>query len=300
MISSLAARTGPTDMTKNPYLLDLPAVVSFSGGRTSAFMLRKILDAFGGTKPEDLLVCFQNTGLEHQATYRFVHEVETRWDVPIVWLEYAVEEDDSPSFRVVDYESANRDGKPFDALIEKWGFLPNPVSRICTYELKVRTQRRYLATLPAFDDGYTIAVGLRADEPRRATRLKGDLVKEDAVAPMYHAGHAEEDVLAFWRASPFDLELPLTGNMAGNCVGCFLKSNSKLYTLEEEMPEYFDWWVQAEERMRTADGPRIKDGGRRFRKDRPPYAAIREANRQQGKLFPIIGDDDTIPCMCTD
>ena len=32
----------------NPYLLDLPAVVSFSGGRTSGFMLRHILDAHGG------------------------------------------------------------------------------------------------------------------------------------------------------------------------------------------------------------------------------------------------------------
>jgi hypothetical protein len=40
----------------SPYLLDLPAVVSFSGGRTSGFMLRHILDAHGG-QPDDLKVC---------------------------------------------------------------------------------------------------------------------------------------------------------------------------------------------------------------------------------------------------
>ena len=70
-------------MSSNPYLLDLPAVVSFSGGRTSGFMLRHILDAHGG-QPEDLVVSFQNTGLEHPATYDFIKEVEDRWGVDIL------------------------------------------------------------------------------------------------------------------------------------------------------------------------------------------------------------------------
>jgi len=283
-----------SDRTQNPYLLDLPAVVSFSGGRTSAFMLRQILDAFGGL-PDGMVVCFQNTGLEHPATYDFIREVEGRWSVPVTWLEYDLDGDDQPTFKVVDYESAARDGEPFSKLIAKKGYLPNPVARICTVQLKLRTQQRYLKTLPAFEDGYTSAVGLRADEPRRATRLRGDSSIESPVAPMYEAGHTEQDVLRFWAEADFDLNLPLTGNMAGNCVGCFLKSRSKLYTLAEEMPEHFDWWVRAE-----ALPLPTKTTGDRFRQDRPSYAAMVNQARIQGNLFAHLDDDDTVPCMCTD
>tara|TARA_R100000458_G_scaffold18097_1_gene15703 strand:- start:1179 stop:2021 length:843 start_codon:yes stop_codon:yes gene_type:complete len=280
-------------MSSNPYLLDLPAVVSFSGGRTSGFMLRQILDAHGG-QPEGLVVCFQNTGLEHPATYNFIKEVEDRWGVDITWLEYDLDEENKPTFKVVDYDTASRNGEPFEKMILKKSYLPNPVARICTVQLKIRTLSKYLNSLEAFADGWTNAIGLRFDEPRRALRLKGDTVKEDNVAPMYHAKHTEEDVLEFWKNQPFDLELPLRGNMAGNCVGCFLKGQGKLEILMEEMPEHFDWWVKAESLVPAAHGQ-----GGVFRKDRPSYANLTKQVREQGSLFPP-DDEDTIPCMCTD
>jgi 3'-phosphoadenosine 5'-phosphosulfate sulfotransferase (PAPS reductase)/FAD synthetase len=273
----------------NPYLLDLPAVVSFSGGRTSGFMLRKILDAHGG-QPADLKVCFQNTGLEHQATLRFVAEVAERWAVRITWLEY-VAGPEKHEYQQVDFHSAARAGEPFSALVEKKGFLPSPNNRMCSSNLKMRTMDRYLKTLPGFCEGYTNAIGLRFDEPRRATRLKADNGREDPIAPMYLAGHTETDVLRFWAGQPFDLELPLVGNMAGNCVGCFLKSRGKLELLIEEMPEHFEWWADAEKTSR-ADLPR-------FRNDRPSYASMMHTVKTQGRLFPP-GEEDTIPCMCTD
>jgi hypothetical protein len=36
----------------NPYLINGPALVSFSGGKTSAFMMHEILRAHGGTLPD--------------------------------------------------------------------------------------------------------------------------------------------------------------------------------------------------------------------------------------------------------
>ena len=48
----------------DPYLITGPALISFSGGRTSAYMLKMILDAHGGTLPDDVHVCFANTGKE--------------------------------------------------------------------------------------------------------------------------------------------------------------------------------------------------------------------------------------------
>ena len=48
----------------DPFLLDTPAAIHFSGGRTSAYMLRRHLDAYGGTLPEGVRVVFCNTGKE--------------------------------------------------------------------------------------------------------------------------------------------------------------------------------------------------------------------------------------------
>ena len=284
---------------ENPYLLDLPAVVSFSGGRTSGFMLRQILDAHEG-KPDGLEVCFQNTGLEHPATLDFIKEVGERWEVPITWLEYCLDENGDHSFKIVDYDTASRDGEPFTQLIEKKQYLPNPIARICTVNLKMRILHRFLKTIPEFDQAetYVNAIGLRADEPRRALRMinNGDRDGDgkDSVVPMYHAGHTEEDVLEFWKAQPFDLNLPLVGNMAGNCVGCFLKGAGKLEVLMEEMPENFEWWERAEKMVPTKHGR-----GAIFRKDRPTYANLMKQVREQGRLFGP-DDEDTIPCMCTD
>lgn len=103
-------------MPRNPYLLDRPAVIHVSGGRTSGFMLRKIIDAFGGTLPNDVIPVFCNTGLEHEATYRFLKELGDRW-CPIVWLEYrwTPDAETKHGFAVVDYCSASRHRKILDA-----------------------------------------------------------------------------------------------------------------------------------------------------------------------------------------
>ncbi len=61
-------------MNGNPYLITGPALISFSGGRTSAYMLWQILAAHGGQLPDDVHICFANTGKEREETLRFVHE----------------------------------------------------------------------------------------------------------------------------------------------------------------------------------------------------------------------------------
>ncbi len=67
-------------MTNNPYQIEGPAIISFSGGRTSGMMLRKILDAHGGTLPPDVRVLFANTGKEMLETLDFVRECSDRWE----------------------------------------------------------------------------------------------------------------------------------------------------------------------------------------------------------------------------
>ena len=85
----------------------------------------------GGVLPSQAIVCFANTGKEDEATLRFVQDCSERWNVPIVWLEYKAAEETADRWRLVDFETASRNGEPFEALIRSRNFLPNPVARFC-------------------------------------------------------------------------------------------------------------------------------------------------------------------------
>jgi 3'-phosphoadenosine 5'-phosphosulfate sulfotransferase (PAPS reductase)/FAD synthetase len=72
----------------NPYILPEGNIqISFSGGRTSAYMLHQILKPMAICQ-SDARLCLPNTGREMPQTLDFVHECGSRWNVPIVWLEY--------------------------------------------------------------------------------------------------------------------------------------------------------------------------------------------------------------------
>lgn len=110
----------------NPYFIKGPALLSFSGGRTSAYMLWKIRQAHGGTLPADIIVTFANTGKERIETLDFVQRCATEWGIHVVWLEWA---DNEEGFVIVSHNSAARNGEPFEALITKKKMLPNSVMR---------------------------------------------------------------------------------------------------------------------------------------------------------------------------
>jgi 3'-phosphoadenosine 5'-phosphosulfate sulfotransferase (PAPS reductase)/FAD synthetase len=235
-------------MTENlqHYLLPEGNVqISFSGGRTSAYMLHKILEANGGIPEDRVEVMFQNTGREMEQTLDFVNEVGQRWGVMITWTEYRSEK---PFFEVVGYQGASRNGEPFDALIDKKQYLPNQQSRFCTQELKIRTAKRYLRSIGW--DRWTAAVGIRADEPHR---LGKPAPKEQWTNwhPLAAAGVTKHVVGDFWKSQPFDLQLPnVRGNCwLGNCDGCFLKSERSQAVLARDFPERHAWWEAAEARI---------------------------------------------------
>ena len=125
----------------NPYYIDNcehGAVISFSGGRSSAYMLYKILEAHDFELPNYIKVIFANTGKEMPQTLDFVRDVGDKWDVDIVWLEYAGKN----KYKQVSYETASKNGEPFAQLIEDKNYLPNMMARFCTSELKILTIER--------------------------------------------------------------------------------------------------------------------------------------------------------------
>jgi hypothetical protein len=301
---------------RDPFYVEGPACVSFSGGRTSAYMLRRILDAHHGTLPADVHVLFANTGREREETLDFVRECGVRWEVRVRWVEYrnflpfARPWPDAPprwlrtvdgrapfqadlfhTFREVDHASASRDGEPFEALIEAWRHLPNPTQRVCTQGLKLRPMKEF-ARNQGFDH-WTSVVGLRADEIRRVRNATAPTRERwEVECPLAEANVMLADVSDFWRSQPFDLQLRPD---EGNCDLCFMKGKAKILRLIRARPSSALWWIQQETR------PFGKPGDARFRHDRPPYARLL-AMVQDQPLLPGIGleGDDALPCACTD
>lgn len=277
----------------DPFKIDGPTYISFSGGRTSAYLLHRVLQSNEGL-PEEAEVIFANTGKEEEATLEFVRDCGEYWNVPITWLEYRIK-DDSPSFEIVSYETASRNGEPFESLIKKRQYLPNVVSRFCTVELKVRTMHRYLKF-----KGWTewdSFLGIRADEPRRVARIaNNDYGKHETKnAPLARVGIGAKDVGNFWKQQPFDLGLPNFNGvtMHGNCDLCYLKPASQVLSLIQEKPERAIWWAKMEALALSS-----KPSGAVFNKDRPSYSQMLQFSKEQGDMFDP--NEQAIACFCGD
>jgi 3'-phosphoadenosine 5'-phosphosulfate sulfotransferase (PAPS reductase)/FAD synthetase len=241
-------------------------IINFSGGRTSAYMCKRLIDEGG-----EYLITFQNTGKELNKTLDFIHECDKQWNLNIVWLEFRY----GNNFEVVTYETASRDGRPFDELIEhKKHFLPNQRFRYCTLELKINTLKRYLKSIGIKE--YTSFNGIRYDEPRRWNKIKNS--DYDVELPLVKWKITKQDVLKFWGKQDFDL---MVNEPYGNCDCCFLKGKGKLSIIAKEKPELLNWWINKE----------IKST---FKKE-ITYQQIKDKSQNQLGLW---DDDPSFECFC--
>jgi len=288
----------------SPYKLSGTTVVSFSGGRTSAYMLRQVLD--NNDDLSDLVVTFANTGKEHPATLEFVQECAERWAIPIVWLEFR---DNEAGFAVVDYATASRQGEPFEALIHKRKYLPNPVTRFCTIDLKIRIIHKYLRSLSISTEEAPVDMmtGIRADEPRRVVKIRHRKSTSESkwatmVMPLADAGVGVQDVTDFWADQIFDLMLPTINGrtLEGNCDLCFLKGAKQVYSIiasdRDEPIRKGDWWARMESSV--VSGGKFTGDGARFRSDRPSYQQMLDYSDTQFDMF--TNHDEPIACFCGD
>ncbi len=263
-------------MMNNPYFINEQAVITFSGGRSSAYMLYQVLKAHQFKLPDCISVIFCNTGKEMPQTLDFVDACSRNWNVDIVWLEY----NGKKSFKKVNYKTASRNGEPFAQLIKDKKFLPNMMARFCTSELKVLTISRYLES-----ENYLRLIGIRADEPRRVAKMRDKL---DHLMPMADANVTEKDIATFWAKQNFDLAMPPAGiNTLSNCDLCYLKGYKIKKSIIEHFPKTADWWAEQEASINS-----------RFRFDQPSYREMQIIATDQGQLFDF--DDESIACFCGD
>lgn len=261
----------------DPFKITEPTCISFSGGRTGAYMLWRVLQSHGGALPADAIVCFANTGKEDEKTLEFVRDCAVNWGVDIHWVERVFDE---VGFKRVTFETASRDGEPYEALIDKKKYLPNPVTRFCSHELK----NIPIAKLTLLADDQTM-VGVRVDEPHRIPKMR----KRGLLIPLVNAGVNKTAVMNFWRNSNFDLRLELINDETpdGNCDLCFLKSFDTVYQSIAKKPSKAIWWAKQEKKIDAT-----------FHKDRPSYAAM--AKNVANQVDFIGHEDEAIPCFCGD
>jgi hypothetical protein len=264
----------------NPYLIAGPARISFSGGRTSGYMLRQILDAHGGTLPADVLPVFANTGKEREETLRFVHDCETHWGVKVHWVEWR---SGKPGFEVIGYNSAARLGEPFAALIAKKKITPNWQMRFCTQYLKVQAMTDFMISHGFAPGAYSEVIGLRHDEGLRVLKMLARNDKDDrkCIAPMAKAKATIRNVRAFWAMSPFDLGLE-PGE--GNCDLCFLKGRGLRKELIRRNPSSAAWWIGQEQ------------GVNGFFDRRDSYSGLAAEVRRSPDLFAPATDEHDVEC----
>lgn len=220
--------------------------ISFSGGRSSAVMLKRCLDIYSAT--HEIVILFANTGCEHEETLRFVDAVDTYFaQRKTVWIEAVINSEKGKGVRakVVDYQTASRDGKPMRDAITKHGVFcrthPN-----CTGRLKVEPIAAYLRSI-GWDAGtYETAIGIRADECDRMDTNKNT---KKYIYPLVTEGWRKRDVNEYMAKFDWDLRLP--SDAFGNCVWCWKKSLRKLMTVAKSDPDVFDFPGEMERKYGT-------------------------------------------------
>jgi 3'-phosphoadenosine 5'-phosphosulfate sulfotransferase (PAPS reductase)/FAD synthetase len=226
-------------------------LICMSGGRTSAFMTKKILDKY--TDQYEIVVCFANTGQENNATLDFVKECDDRFGFNTVWIEAKVNDGRVGStHRIVNYETASRDGKPFKDVVAKYG-IPNISYPHCTRELKNNPVHSYIKSIGWKKGEYETALGIRSDEPKRISTVETNM---NRVYPLVNWFSSDkQDVMSFWSEQEFDLQIQ---DYQGNCKWCYKKSTKKLLQIMDDDITIFDFPNMLEEKYGQVGNNKIK------------------------------------------
>ena len=269
-------------------------VVSFSGGKTSAFMAQWLLENYGHLY--EFIFIFANTGQECEETLIFVDKCDKTFDLNVVWVEAVVNPVHMKGIthKVVDFKTASRNGEPFEAHIAKSG-IPNANKPQCSDRLKALPIEHYKKVNGL--KGVRHCIGIRKDEERR--KSEGSIKKFNIIYPLCDWSEFDkQDVNSFWEDMPFTLELD---EHQGNCKTCWKKSDKKLWLLAIEEPEKFTFMITMEDKYQhvkpNTDGkPRVF-----FRKHRSGEDICNEASNYDAEtLRKMIGYKDDQDSGCSE
>jgi len=264
-------------------------LVSFSGGETSAFMAQWIKNHLEDKVYSNVVYVFANTGLENEQTLEFIKKCDEHFDLKIRWIQARTRIGrKSTSYWHIDFDTAARNGEPFEEIIQKYG-IPNQAMPHCTRELK---QNPITAFGKDYFNGekYDTAIGIRVDE---SDRMNAKAKERGFIYPLINRQMiptTKPMVNFFWNQMPFRLELK---GYQGNCLTCWKKSDKKLFQIANESPRAFDFMKRMEDSY-SFIGAEFK---KEYEGKRPRtfFRANRSANDiiEQSKQFKGIVVDDS-------
>lgn len=201
-------------------------VVSFSGGRTSAYLVY-LMEVKRIRENLKVKYIFMDTGAEHPKTYEFIRNVIKYWNIDLVCLRLVVDPKlgNANSYRVMSVDEIGQDLQPWVDACGKYG-TPYVHGAFCTRTMKLEPFERYCKEY--FPDGYHSWLGIRADEPRRL------IPRESASYLADISDFDKQDILDWWKEQPFDLDIP---EHLGNCVFCIKKGINKVALATRDEPE---------------------------------------------------------------
>lgn len=199
-------------------------VVSFSGGRTSAYLVH-LMEQRRINEDLDVRYIYMDTGAEHPKTYEFIKNVVSHFGINLTCLRVVVNPElgQGNSYEVIPVSEIKHDLEPWKAIVKKYG-LPYPAGAFCTREMKFNPVTKYCKD--NFDE-YTTWIGIRVDEQNRL-RLKDGI---NYLADI--SDFEKDDINHWWSKQPFDLNIP---EHLGNCVFCIKKSVNKIALAARDEP----------------------------------------------------------------
>ena len=142
-------------------------VVSFSGGRTSAYLVH-LMEQKRINEGWDVEYVFMDTGAEHPKTYEFVRNVVKHWGINLRCIRSVINPSlgIGPSYKEIELESVGWDLSTFFSMTKKHG---NPYlgGAFCTERLKYEPFRKFAEDMFGAKN-YKTWIGFRIDEPSRA------------------------------------------------------------------------------------------------------------------------------------
>jgi len=264
-------------------------LMSISGGRSSAMLAKLLIDKEKLKEVENIIFvendydiryytyendtseyifAFANTSREKDATLIFMDDIRKNFGIKATWVEAVVHHNDRKgcTHRVVNFNTACRDGSVFEEVIKKYG-IPNKSFPHCTRELKTNPIRSFLREIGwgSWKDYKTI-IGYRKDEPSRATIEKAE--KLNQWFPLSEWQIIKSDVAYFWNRQSFDLNIPVDAD--GNCNLCHKKSDIKIIYQYRIDPDGAIWVFKMEQEYSDFT-PETRLGG----SVKPPYNFFR-------------------------
>lgn len=256
-------------------------VMNLSGGTASAVAAQRAIERYG----RDVSLWFADTSFEDEDLYRFLLDLEAKWDRPIHRL---------------------ADGRTPLQVFEDQHIIPNSKIAPCSRTLKGELLDRVVGMMVK---PVTQLVGMSWQEQHRIDKMQAIYAKKDGIfvdfplcwKPLEFRTYY--DVVQSWGIKPprlYDVGMP-HNNCGGRCVR---QGQSEWLRLRRYYPERFAEMRDWEAKMRASDPKYANHSFLTDRRgpDRPPMtlAELEERFPVTCDLFTGIEKDDTSTCFCND